>query len=73
MLADDVNGTDWESESSLGKDEDVGDKLDPATRKKVSRAGGLARKARLTAKRRSEIAAKAARVRWAATTTPRPG
>ena len=42
------------------------DKLKPEVRKRVSRAGGLARKAKLTPKERSEIAAKAARKRWAA-------
>lgn len=45
------------------------DRLKPEMRKKVSRAGGLARKARLTPKERTEIARKAAKVRWAVTTS----
>jgi hypothetical protein len=42
----------------------MADQLDKETRKRVSQAGGKARKAKLTAKQRSEIARKAALKRW---------
>jgi hypothetical protein len=40
------------------------DRLTKAVRKRVSRAGGIARKAKLTPQERSEIAKKAAAARW---------
>lgn len=41
------------------------DHLDAATRKRISKAGGKARAKKLSKRRRSEIAAQAARTRWA--------
>lgn len=42
----------------------MADKLDASTRKRVSRAGGLARSKKLSPKRRAEIARAAAEARW---------